>query len=99
MFNEFVLSAAVFAVLLAIAALSEAIGKKRGKNWDLVGPFLTCWLATPVFIFFVEYFCHFDLNLFLLSVCPLIHVGIAACVSIIVNVMMALKSLVRNSRR
>lgn len=99
MLNEFAWSTAVFVMLLLSSAIGEAIGKKKGKNWDLVGPFLTCWLAAPVLIFLFKYFWYPDLNVFLLIVCPAIHVAVTAFVFVVVAIMMALGIWVRNNRR
>lgn len=99
MLAEFTWSTAVFVMLLLSAAIGEAIGKKKGKNWDLVGPFLTCWLAAPVLVFLFKHFRYPDLNVFLLIVCPVIHVAVTAFVFVVVALMLALGNWARNSRR
>lgn len=99
MLNEFAWSTAVFVMLLLSSAIGEAVGKKKGKNWDLVGPFLTCWLAAPVLIFLFKHFRYPDLNVFLWIVCPVIHVAVTAFVFVVVAVTLTLGGWFRNSRR
>ena len=99
MLNEFAWSTAVFVMLLLSSAIGEAVGKKKGKNWDLVGPFLTCWLAMPVPSLLVKYFLYPDLNGFLWIVYPVIHVAVTAFIFVVVAVLTTLCGWARNSRR